>query len=54
MLETKCLSDNFEMLVTALTIVISNVRYLFTLTAGTNIQKMSPTSKFCHRHRHQL
>ena len=40
--------DNFMRLVTVLVIWI--IHYLFTLASSTNIQKMSPRSKFCHQH----
>ena len=30
--------------------MFSNIHYLFTLVSGTNIQKVSPTSKLCHQH----
>ena len=47
---TKCAGGNFEMLVTVLAFLVTNIHYLFTLTSGTNIQKMSPTSKFNHKY----
>ena len=47
MLETKCIGDNYNMLVTTL---ITNTNYLFTLASDTSIQKMSSTSKFSHQH----
>ena len=50
MLETKYVGDNFEMLVTVLVDFVTNILYLFALASGTNIQKMSPISKFCHQH----
>ena len=50
MLVTKCVSDNYTMLVTVLAILVTNIHYLFTLASGINIQKMSLTSKFCHQH----
>ena len=50
MLETKCVRDNFEMLVTVFAIFVTNILYLSTLSSGTNIQKMSPISKFYHQH----
>ena len=50
MLEMKCVGDNYNMLVTDLAIFVTNIHYLFTLATGTNIQKMLPTSKFCHQH----
>ena len=40
MLETKCVGDNFEMLVTVL--AVTNILYLSTLQPDINIQKMSP------------
>ena len=49
MLETKCVGDNFKMLVMVLTISVTNILYLLTLASGTNIQKMSPRSQ-CHQH----
>ena len=45
-LETKCVGDNFEMLVTVLAVSVNNIRYLLTEASGTNNQKMSPISKF--------
>ena len=39
--------DNFEMLVTVLTVFVTNILYLLTLASGNNIQKFSPISKFC-------
>ena len=50
MLETKCVGDNFEILVTALAVFVTNILYHSTLASGTNVQKMSPISKFCHQH----
>ena len=38
-----------EILVTVLAILDTNVNYIFTLAPGTNIQEMSPTSKFCQQ-----
>ena len=46
MLETKCVGDNYKMLLTLLAISVTNIRYLLTLSSGTNIQEMSSTSKF--------
>ena len=46
MLVTKCVGDNFEMLVTVLIVFVANILYLSTLSWGTKIQKMSPISKF--------
>ena len=45
MLATKSVGDNYEMWVTALAILVTNVNYLFTLASGTDIQKTS-LSKF--------
>ena len=50
MLETKYVGDNYKMLVTVLAILVTNIHYLFTLASGTNIQKMSSTSKFNRQH----
>jgi len=50
MLDAKCVGDNFEMLVTNLTVFVTNSLYLFTLALGTNIQKTSPISQFCQQH----
>ena len=51
MLETKYVGDNFEMLVTEmLADFVTNILYLLALASGTNIQKMSPISKFCNQH----
>ena len=47
MLETKYVGDIFEMLVTVLADFVANILYILAL-ASTNIQKMSPISKFCH------
>ena len=44
MLETKCVGDNFKMLVTVLAILVTNILYLLALASGINIQKMSPRS----------
>ena len=41
--------DNFEMLVTVLTIFVTNILYVLALTPGINIQKLSPTS-ICHQY----
>ena len=48
MLETKCVDDIYKMLVTVLTILVTNIHYLLTLALATNIKKMSSTSKFRH------
>ena len=42
--------DNNKMLVTILAIFVASIHYFFTLASGTNIQKMSPTSKFSKQH----
>ena len=34
--------DNFQMLVTVLTVFVINILYHLTLASGTNIQKLSP------------
>ena len=44
MLETKCVGDNYKMLVTVSAILVTKIHYLFTYFSGVNIQKMSPTS----------
>ena len=49
MLETKCVDDNSEMLVTAYAFFVTNILYL-SLASGTNNQKMSIISKFYHNH----
>ena len=38
------------MLVTVLAFFATNILYLLTLASGTNIQKMSSISNFCHQH----
>ena len=38
------------MLVTALAILVTNIHYVFIQASGSNIQKMLPTSKFCHQY----
>ena len=43
MFETKCVGDNYKILVTVLADVITNIHYLFTLASGVNIPKSSPT-----------
>ena len=50
MLETNCIGDNFEMLVTVLTVLVTNILNRLKLASGTIIQKMSPISKFCRQH----
>ena len=50
MSETKFVADNFVMLVTVLAVFVTNILYHSTLASGTNVQKMSPISKFCHQH----
>ena len=47
MLETKCVGDNFKMLVM---ILVTNILYLLKWASGTIIQKMSPRSLFCRQH----
>ena len=42
--------DNFEMLVTVLSVFVTNILYSLKLASSTNIQKMSPISKFCQQH----
>ena len=49
MLETKRVNDNYKMVVTVLAILVTDIHYIFTLASVTNIQKMSPTMKFCHQ-----
>ena len=49
MLETKCVGDNFKMLVTVFTVVVTNILYLLTLASGTNIEILSQTFKNCHQ-----
>ena len=54
MLETNCVGDNFNiwMAVSETYDHFGHQRRLsFGLASGTNIQKMSPTSKFSHQHR---
>ena len=50
MLETKCVGDNFQMLVTVWALFVAKILYLLTLASSINIQKMSPISKFSHQH----
>ena len=50
MLKTKRVGDEYKMLVTVSANLVTNIPYLFTLATGTNIQKMSSLSKFCHHH----
>jgi len=40
-----------ELMTTLRCCLPTNIHYLFTLVSGTNIQKTSPRSKFCHQHR---
>ena len=49
MLKTKCVGDNFEILVTVLAVFVTNILCCLTLASGTYIQKMSPISKCCHQ-----
>ena len=48
MFETKGVGDNFNMLLTALANLVTNIHYRFTL-ASANIPKMSPTSQNRHQ-----
>jgi len=50
MLETKCVGDNFKMLVTVLAILVTNIHYFYALGSDIIIQKKSPTSKFSNQH----
>ena len=50
MLVTDVGDDLLKMLVTVMTILVTNSNHLFTLDSGTNIQKTLPTSKFSHEH----
>ena len=36
-LETKCVGDNYKMLVTVLAILVTSIHYLSTLASGTNL-----------------
>ena len=49
-LKTTGVGDNFEMLVTVLTILVTNISYFWTWASGTKIQKLLLSSKFCHQH----
>ena len=49
MLVTKCISDNYKVLVTVLAIMVVNIHYCFTLAPGTNIEILPPTSKNLHQ-----
>ena len=40
---TKCVGDNYTMLVKVLAILVTNIHNLFTLVSGTDIQTKSPT-----------
>ena len=57
MLETKCVGDNFEILVTVLAVFVTNILNLLTLASGTNIQKCpnieiwSSKPKHCRQHK---
>ena len=42
--------DNFKMMMTVLANLVTNIYHILTLASGTNIQKMSPRSKFGHQH----
>ena len=48
MLEMKCVDDNFEMLVEALTVFVTNILYLLTLASGTEL--VPPIIKRCHKY----
>ena len=50
MLVTDVGDDLLKMLVTVMTILVTNSNHLFTLDSGTNIQKTLPTSKFSYQH----
>ena len=50
MSNTKFFGDNYKMLVTVLAILVININYILSLASGTNIHKMSPTSKFSLQH----
>ena len=50
MLETKCVGNNFDMLVTVLAVFVINILYILSLASTTNIQKMSLIFKFHHQH----
>ena len=50
MFETKCVADNYKIMLTAFAILVTNIDYHFTLASDNNIQKMSSTSKFSHQH----
>ena len=47
---TKCLRRNMLVKTLRLSHLATNINYLLTLTSGTNILKMLPTSKFSHQH----
>ena len=47
MLETNCVGDNFEILVTDLAVFATNILYLLTQASGTNIQR-------CHQYRNSV
>ena len=49
MLETKCVGDNLEMLVTVSGAFVTNILYLLAYASGTNIEVLSLTSKNCHQ-----
>ena len=49
MLETGCVG-NFEMLVTVMTVFVTNILYLLTLASDIKIQQMSPMSKSRDQH----
>ena len=47
--ETKCVGDNLEMLLTILTVIVTNILYLSIFASDTDIQKMS-SAFTCHQH----
>ena len=49
MLMTKCVDDNYKMLVTIFASLVANIQYLDTLASGINNQNMSSLSKFWHQ-----
>ena len=53
MLETKCVGDNYEMLVTVLVILVTNIHYRFIKALDSNIKQISPLLSHQH-HCHQF
>ena len=49
MMETECVDDNFEMLMTVF-VFVTNILYILTVVSGTTIQKIQPLLKFFHQH----